>query len=214
MSMKGDGSVGGSVEMAGSSSQSGAPSPFMTADPVFEMPVEFDISKVTIAQEDDSEGDEDEGDDDDVVDFAEALEEAIVALGFDNDLSARRALEYLLSSAVDGSAPFPDALKKRVARQTGASASQVDEALTRQAKPALAAVQAAIKYEVERREQLDELEEDEREEAEDEEAFLLERLRTMGPCPAGFAWFRTGNGWRCGGGSHFVYDDDPILQRD
>ena len=39
-----------------------------------------------------------------------------------------------------------------------------------------------------------------------------ERLQTMGPCPAGFAWFREGNGWRCGGGSHFVYDDDPLLQ--
>ena len=34
----------------------------------------------------------------------------------------------------------------------------------------------------------------------------------MGPCPAGFAWFREGNGWRCGGGSHFVHDDDPLLK--
>jgi len=42
----------------------------------------------------------------------------------------------------------------------------------------------------------------------------LERLRTQGPCPAGFAWFRSGNGWRCGGGSHFVFDDDPILGPD
>ena len=46
------------------------------------------------------------------------------------------------------------------------------------------------------------------------QAFIMERLRTMGPCPAGFSWFRSGNGWRCGGGSHFVYDDDPILKPD
>ena len=45
-----------------------------------------------------------------------------------------------------------------------------------------------------------------------DEAKIMERLRTMGPCPQGFAWFRQGNGWRCGGGSHFVYDDDPILK--
>ena len=53
-----------------------------------------------------------------------------------------------------------------------------------------------------------------REEALNDEARIMERLRTMGPCPAGFAWFRSGNGWRCGGGSHFVYDDDPILNMD
>ena len=46
------------------------------------------------------------------------------------------------------------------------------------------------------------------------EAKIMERLRTMGPCPQGFSWFRSGNGWRCGGGSHFVYDDDPILSGD
>ena len=44
-----------------------------------------------------------------------------------------------------------------------------------------------------------------------DDAAILERLRSMGPCPAGFHWFRQGNGWRCGGGQHFVYDDDPFL---
>ena len=44
----------------------------------------------------------------------------------------------------------------------------------------------------------------------EEEDYEARRLRTMGPCPMGFQWFRSGNGWRCGGGSHFV-DDDPIL---
>ena len=51
-------------------------------------------------------------------------------------------------------------------------------------------------------------------EEEDKEAKILDRLRRMGPCPAGFHWFRQGNGWRCGGGQHFVYDDDPILRFD
>ena len=59
-----------------------------------------------------------------------------------------------------------------------------------------------------------EAEQAERERELDEEAFIMDRLRTMGPCPQGFSWFRSGNGWRCGGGSHFVYDDDPILKPD
>ena len=53
-----------------------------------------------------------------------------------------------------------------------------------------------------------------RERLEDDEARIMERLRTMGPCPAGYSWFRQGNGWRCAGGQHFVYDDDPILTDD
>ena len=72
-------------------------------------------------------------------------------------------------------------------------------------------MQIARASRAERRRKLEELGDDERDDAEDEEALILERLRTMGPCPAGFTWFRSGNGWRCGGGSHFVYDDDPIL---
>lgn len=33
-----------------------------------------------------------------------------------------------------------------------------------------------------------------------------ERLRQLMNCPAGFQWFKSGGGWRCGGGSHFVSD--------
>ena len=90
----------------------------------------------------------------------------------------------------------------------------LDEALQRRIKPVLGAVRAAIEYRKDRREELEEMGDEEREEALDDEARIMDRLRTMGPCPQGFAWFRSGNGWRCGGGSHFVYDDDPILKFD
>jgi len=37
-------------------------------------------------------------------------------------------------------------------------------------------------------------------------AAVQEKIRQIQPCPAGFAWTKVGNGWRCGGGSHFVSD--------
>ncbi|KAG7398349.1 hypothetical protein PHYBOEH_011257 [Phytophthora boehmeriae] len=35
---------------------------------------------------------------------------------------------------------------------------------------------------------------------------LQEKIRRICPCPAGFQWYKSGAGWRCGGGSHFVSD--------
>lgn len=37
---------------------------------------------------------------------------------------------------------------------------------------------------------------------------LRKKLKTAGLCPAGFQWFKSGGGYRCGGGSHFVSDQD------
>ena len=34
------------------------------------------------------------------------------------------------------------------------------------------------------------------------------KLREISPCPRGFMWYKTGGGWRCGGGSHFVSDSE------
>jgi DNA polymerase III delta prime subunit len=34
-----------------------------------------------------------------------------------------------------------------------------------------------------------------------------EAIRRICPCPAGFAWYQVGGGWRCGGGSHLVTDE-------
>jgi len=33
----------------------------------------------------------------------------------------------------------------------------------------------------------------------------LARLRASKVCPNGFSWYPEGNGFRCGGGSHFTY---------
>ncbi|GMF43657.1 unnamed protein product [Phytophthora fragariaefolia] len=35
---------------------------------------------------------------------------------------------------------------------------------------------------------------------------IQEKIRQICPCPAGFNWYKSGGGWRCGGGSHFVSD--------
>ena len=35
---------------------------------------------------------------------------------------------------------------------------------------------------------------------------LQDKVKKIGRCPAGYAWFKVSNGWRCGGGSHFVSD--------
>ena len=190
--------------------------PIQFADPAWQAPPAFDIQAAikTAKMEDGGGDDEDEDEDEEEIDFAEALEEAVVDLGYDKDDQSRGRLEKRLSAAADGSKPFPKDIRNRVARSTGAKPEMVDMALKRRVKPMLVAVRSAISYKEERREQLDELDDDEREKELDEEAFIMDRLRTMGPCPQGFSWFRSGNGWRCGGGSHFVYDDDPILKRD
>lgn len=36
----------------------------------------------------------------------------------------------------------------------------------------------------------------------------IRRLQIIGRCPAGFEWYQQGCGWRCGGGSHFVSDEE------
>lgn len=190
------------------------PSPFMTAEPLFQGPPDFDIQKAIKLATMDGDDDDDEGDAEDELDLSEALEEAIVGLGYDEDDASRDELARLLADAVGGSAPFPRDIRDRVASKTGAPSEALDAALQKQAAPVLKAVKAAVAYRSERREQLEELDDKDREDALNDEARILERLRTMGPCPAGYSWFRSGNGWRCGGGSHFVYDDDPILNFD
>eukprot|EP01134_Creolimax_fragrantissima_P007209 CFRG7209T1 len=49
-----------------------------------------------------------------------------------------------------------------------------------------------------------------REEHEKKEA-IRHRLNQLSRCPQGFNWYRKGNGWTCGGGSHSVSDE--VLQK-
>ena len=78
--------------------------------------------------------------------MAEALEEAVKALGYDDDDASRAKLAELLGAAVEGQASFPEDLSARVARQTGMTTGAVGKALKRQAKPMLMAVTQAIDF--------------------------------------------------------------------
>jgi len=194
-----------------------AESPFLAANPASLAAPTFDLQKALRTAK--MEGDGEDGEDGEdgppsEEDFANAIEEAMVALGYDNDGGSRAELARKLAMAAEGLAPFPEDIRSRVARKTGASEDAVDAACQRNAKPMMVAVTAAIAYRAERQEELEELEDGDKEKEQDRDAQIMERLRTMGPCPAGYSWFRQGNGWRCGGGSHFVYDDDPILNFD
>lgn len=40
---------------------------------------------------------------------------------------------------------------------------------------------------------------------------IQEKLQRLCPCPMGFHWYKMGGGWRCGGGSHYVSNEE--LQR-
>jgi hypothetical protein len=37
---------------------------------------------------------------------------------------------------------------------------------------------------------------------------IKRRLQQIRPCPMGFSWYKCGSGWRCGGGSHYVGDEE------
>ncbi|CAD7925302.1 unnamed protein product [Amoebophrya sp. A120] len=41
---------------------------------------------------------------------------------------------------------------------------------------------------------------------------IMQKLRKIGNCPMGFVWYKTGGGWRCAAGGHFV--SDAQLHRD
>jgi hypothetical protein len=41
---------------------------------------------------------------------------------------------------------------------------------------------------------------------EKEKKQLMEKLRNIGKCPAGFTWTKTSTGWVCAGGSRHVSD--------
>lgn len=135
-------------------------------------------------------------------DLCAALQRACVALGYDASHAARQALVSLLT-AVDGGAPFPPAILAFVWQETACpDERRIDRVLRPQVGSVRAAAAAAVRQEEERLAELARLAKEERQREEAAEAARQAKLRTMGPCPAGFAWHREGQGWRCNGGSH------------
>ena len=139
-------------------------SPFATADPLAQNAFNFDLKKAIETAKMDDDGDDDDEEVGEPIDFADALEEAIVELGYDADSDARAELAQKLKAAIDGTAPFPEELRAKVAEKTGADSAAVDAAMERRARPVLAAVTAAIAYEKERESELEELDDEERDE--------------------------------------------------
>jgi len=68
------------------------------------------------------------------------------------------------------------------------------------------------KYEEEQKRKREEEERQKRQEEIRKKMEMMKRLQTIRPCPMGFCWYKQGGGWRCGGGSHFVSDQE--LKRD
>ena len=119
---------------------------------------------------------------------------------------ARRA--ELMDALTNG---VPDDVVAQVVATRGGDRGHVAQELARQAGPFREALKrVAIATKLGRKIDKDRDAEAGGDDLTDED--IVQRLREMGPCPMGFAWHREGSGWRCGGGSHFVHDDDPMLQ--
>ena len=127
-----------------------------------------------------------------------------MALGY-GDPSRRAELMDALSNGV------PDDVVAHVLETRGGDRGHVAQELARQAGPFREALKrVAVATRLGRKIDKDRDSEAGGDDLTDED--IVQRLREMGPCPMGFAWHREGSGWRCGGGSHFVHDDDPMLQ--
>ena len=174
---------------------------FLTEDMVI-APPRVEVQTVTdVSEDDDDDGDEPSFG---AADLNGALEEACVALGY-GDPSRRAELMDALTNGV------PDDVVAHVLETRGGDRGAVAQELARQAGPFREALKrVAIATKLGRKIDKDRDSEAGGDDLTDED--IVQRLREMGPCPMGFAWHREGSGWRCGGGSHFVHDDDPMLQ--
>jgi SpoVK/Ycf46/Vps4 family AAA+-type ATPase len=184
---------------------------FLTDDQAFAPPA-VDVSFKTVADAARAPGDDDEpapG----AGELDGALEDACAALGYAQDAARRAQLADLLKQAAGGG-PLPGDILDHVVATRGGERAAVEAALRPQAALVRSGLEAQVAIDVRRRASA--ATEEELDDAEDPdelgEAAIVQRLREMGPCPMGFAWHRQGGGWRCAGGSHFVHDDDPLLQ--
>ena len=83
-------------------------------------------------------------------------------------------------------------VKAQLGSSESADDAKIKPVLRRQRKKVLMIVNKGLK------------DAEEGEEMTAEEKALDDRLSAIGLCPAGFRWHREGHGWRCGGGSHYV----------
>jgi hypothetical protein len=127
---------------------------------------------------------DDEGDDDD---FWAALEEAVGALGW--------PLERVQRMLADASTFPPREILDLVKGSTGCNdGGKIKECLRQQRLKQLAHVTAALASQTKMKTK--------------EEEQLQEALLVMGLCPAGYEWIKEGDGYRCGGGSHYCTNEE------
>ena len=130
-------------------------------------------------------GSDDEADDDE--DFWAALEEAVGALGW--------PLQRLQAMLADVSTFPPREILDYIKGSTGCSdEGKIKECLRGQRVKQLAHVTAAIAAQVKTKTKAEEQ--------------LQEALQVMGLCPAGYEWIKEGDGYRCGGGSHYCANEE------
>jgi hypothetical protein len=113
---------------------------------------------------------------------------------------------------------LPDDLVALVARKVSSTADRVRPMLEAQCPallPPVIAIIEKIKKELDlqriAQEEMARADELERErlrikEMQRQKAAVLERVQMIGKCCMGFHWIKTGDGYRCAGGSHFVSD--------
>ena len=146
-------------------------------------------------------------DDDD--DVNAALQEACVKLGYDETHEMRQKLQAILQNAADGASLSDDILDYVVEKTGTLDKMKLNQILRPQVPAILVSVKAKIQYEEDRLADLARLEEEARQRALALEKAIQSKL--MGRCPMGYSWYRSGSGWRCTGGSHYVSGDDPLL---
>lgn len=137
-----------------------------------------------------------------------ALQGVCVELGYDKSQQSRKQLEMLFSSASTGT-NLPKEIVELVCAKSAASEVHVNGILRTQIPAVLDSIREKIKYQDNRLAGLERLNEEAKVAAIAREKALQEKLKRR--CPAGFSWYRTETGWRCGGGSHFVQHGDPFL---
>jgi len=159
----------------------------------------FSLSLTVDNNDDNGNGDDDDDDDD----IRAALQKACVDLGYDKDLQTRQKLASILTCIEKEGKPFPEDILHFIRQEVGGVSDQkIDKVLRPQVPSLLSATQGSIQYELKEIARLKALSELERLEAIKVEKKIQKKLR--GHCPVGFAWHREGEGWRCGGGAHWV----------